>query len=202
MDEAFEIATGAELFLARSVYQRDNIYSNMALHYADCSEHEKAINTAKAISTDETRRVALTELASFYARENLLTDNALNVANEIDDDYARCLCLMRVSDVLWKSENKDEALKVLDDAKNIAEGIKHNYQRAIALSEISERYRLKEMTNEADDFLSQAIQLSSDIKDKYEQSILLAHLSTKYDNAAKEIGESEKDVLRKIVVKL
>jgi hypothetical protein len=90
----------------------------------------------------------------------------------------------------------------LDDAKTLAQEIKHSYQKAIALSEISERYRVKEMTNEADEFLSQAVQLSPDIKDKYEQSILLAHLSTKYESAKKEIGESEKNVLRKIVVKL
>lgn len=200
-DEAYQMATGADLFLARSVTQRDNLLSNLTLHYAAIDENEKAIDTAKMIEADDSRRFALTELAAFYTRSNKIEEVRAAV-DEIDEDFSRCFCLMRLSDILWAAENRDEALKFLDEAKTLAQEIRHNYQKAIALSEVSERYRLKEFESEADEFLSQSVQLSHDVKDRYEMAVLLSHLFAKYDSAGKEIGDGEKEVLQQIVAKL
>jgi tetratricopeptide (TPR) repeat protein len=202
LDEAYEIATSADLFLARSVYQRNNLLANMAIRYADLDRYEKAINAAKAIDSDEVRRVALMEIAMFYARLKGELETARQTANEIEDLYARSLCRLHLSVELAALSEDEEAFKLLEESRSLAQQIGHNYHKALAFAEISERYRARELYDVANDLLFQSLNLSPEISDKYEVALLLTQLSTKYGSANKEIGEKEREVLRHITINL
>ncbi len=192
LDEAYEIATGADLFLARSVYRRNALLATIAFRYAECDEFEKAVTAIKAVDADLERRGALSGLTVFYIQNNQ-EENAAKTVDEIDDDYSRALCLTRMSETDGVH---------LEEAEKLAQTIQHKYQKTIALAEIAERYNLKEEKETADKLLTEAVELIPHINDKYEKVLALSHLSVKYDRAEKDLDDSAKKVLREIVVAL
>ena len=201
LDEAFEISTSADLFLARSVYQRNNLLANMAVRYADLDQYEKAINAAKAIDSDEVRRAALTEMAMFYARKGEL-ETMRQTASEIEDVYARSLCYLHLSVELSALSQDEEAFNLLEESKSLAQQIEHGYHKAVAFAEISERYRARELNDVADDLLFQSLSLAPKINDRYEVALLLTQLSARYEGAGKEIGEKEKEIIEDVIIHL
>ena len=190
LDEALEIATGADLFLARSVARRNSLLAGIAFRFAECGEFEKSIEAANAIDADLERRSAQSVLALYYAQHNE-EENASKTLDEIDDGYSRAMCLVQMSEF---DENR------LDEAKTLAQTIQHKYHKAIALAEIAENYHLKEKHEEAGELLFESLKLTPEISDKYEKVLALSRLSAKYDRAEKDLGDEEKKVLRDIIV--
>jgi tetratricopeptide (TPR) repeat protein len=100
---------------------------------------------------------------------------ALNIANQIQNDYYKAPALSAIAEAYGKLNQPEEGAKLLKQALNIANQIKNDYDKAKALRAITEAYGKLNQPEEGAKLLKQALDSANQIQyDEFKASALSA----------------------------
>ncbi|MEZ5347000.1 MAG: hypothetical protein R2681_15740 [Pyrinomonadaceae bacterium] len=194
LEEAYAMLKSQTEREIRNTKTRIQIFGAVAKEFAELGKVERALEIAHENPDNQTKNLALTQIAQICT-ESGETEMAKTSVSGIEPEAQRIPALISISDILTKSDNRDEALEYLVEASDMAAGIEQFVFRCELQCGMVRRFHALGETEAARQLASSALESAREIRGAANRSVAIADLSDIYQQLAYELSEEDKEII-------
>ncbi len=200
LEEAYSLLRTQKDKEVRDSAARFSLFSQIAVRLAVCGKFERGLEIALENPVEDERNAALSRIANAATLSE--RDEFVKQALEaMSDDGEKTFALIGIHDANLKEEKSERALTALQSSLDLADSIPQIPLRSQALNVLASRFNQNEKKENAHEILGRSLETVSHILDDANKAVALANLAEAYEKVGIEIGEQERIILERILLK-
>ena len=200
LEEAYAILKSQRMSEIRNSRERFKLWKTIAAEFAELEKPERAIEIAQEIIDESEQTLALRHISQICTLQN--KDEIARLAHSsIQDDTQKMFALIGISDAKNKAGKTDESLDFLREAYSHCDTVPQLASRSAAYNELAGRFHHFGDAEKARKLLRESLETISEIRDESSRAVTLAQLADSFEKLGFELNDSEKEILRSMILK-
>jgi len=200
LDEAYQILKSQKDIETRDSRGANALMTSIAAQFAGFGKTERAIDIAHENFDPAEVTSGLTQIAQILAMQKE-DELARSTINQIVEDADRVFALIRLADTKSAADEKEAAIALLDESLQMVDTVPQMVSRANILIGLATRFNEAANKEKALQAARACLAVIAELRDEAAQATALAELASLYLEAGFEIGESERQVVGRLLAK-
>jgi tetratricopeptide (TPR) repeat protein len=201
LDEAYQILKSQKEIETRDGRGANALMTSIAAQFAGFDKTERAIEIAHENFDPAEVTSGLTQIAQVLTMRHE-DDLARQTINQIVEDGDRVFALIQVADTKSSMDEKEAAIFLLDEAMQMVDTVPQMVSRTAILIGVATRFVGLGDKEKALHAAQACLAVIAELRDEAAQATQLAELGSLYAEAGFEIGETERAVVGRLLVKM
>ena len=197
LDEAKALILELQPYGEQEAAVLDALITDLAMSYANRSDYDKARKIIRSLTSEENRRLALTELGKLCAGTGD-DHGTLKIKNDLSSPYDKARYWLGVYDAT-SSNYPELSESALAKALASAEGLEQPVEKSEAFTEIALRFAKSERTSQAESLFLTATKAITLIEGSFLKVRALLHLAKASQDTGRNPNKNEQRLLEEIM---